>query len=143
MSSLNRRNILAGLETILKTITSVKAVVRSYMPVDIEQYATTSLPLIEIREPAESPDAEMTSRRQIVNMDTAIRVFFLSWAESPAVAYESLVKEIRNKVGVNFNVSGTATACWVVGVGQVNGEMPLYQFSMTLRVRYYLNEQDA
>jgi len=140
---MNRRDALAALQSILSTIAEVKTVVRSYVPIDITSYAEAAFPLIELQEPDETPDSEMTSMRQIAFLEVATKVWFITWGENPTATYESLVKAIRNKIGANFNLNNTATGCWVINVTKVEGEMPLFHFDISLRLKYYLALQDA
>jgi len=142
-ATLNRRDILEGLETLLRTVTGITTVVRGYNEPDIKQYTEAQLPLLYIAEPAESEDKALTGRRQMMNLDPGIRVWFVCWSPEPSAAYEALVKNIRNKIGGNFTVAGTAVGCWVTGVSIVSGTMPLFDFSISLRTLYYLDMLDA
>jgi len=150
--ALNRRDILSGLETILGTVTGITTVVRSYggganvvrggeEGIDISQYAEAQLPLIDLIEPEELNDEEMTSRRSIQFLDTVLRVYFVDWNDNVQGTYETLVKNIRDKVGAEFRVNGTATACWIVDISKVLGEVPLWNIEFNLRVKYYLDQQ--
>lgn len=143
MSTANRRAILSALETILKTVSGITTVVRSYGEegIDITQYAEAELPLIDLNEPAEENDDEMTSRRSIQFMDTVLKVYFVDWNDAVQSTYETFVKNIRDKVGANFTVNQTATGCWVTDVSQVKGELPLWHIEFDLRVKYYLDQQ--
>lgn len=140
----NRRTILAALKTILEELSPayVKTVVRTYTEIDITNYLTADLPLIEIQEPAEDSDEEMTSRRSIRNLEVVLRVWFFDWAEDPdTVIYETLMKQIRDKIGAEFKIDNTAIADWVGSVSVIAGEMPVWNFSMALILRYYLDQQ--
>lgn len=141
--ALNRRDILSTLETLLKTVTGITTVVRSYGEegIDITQYAEANLPLIDLIEPAEDNDEEMTSRRSIQFLDTVLRIYFVDWNDNVQSTYETFVKNLRDKVGVEFRVNGTATACWVTSISKVLGEVPLWNIDFDLRVKYYLNQQ--
>jgi hypothetical protein len=141
--SLNRREVLSNLASILATTTGITTVVRTYRDIDIMKYASTALPLIELQEPDEAPDEEMTSMMQIAFLDMKARVWFITWGENPTSAYEALVQAVRNKIGANFKLNDTATGCWVVGVGKIEGEMPLFHFDLALRLKYYLSLQDV
>jgi len=141
--SLNRRDVLAALKTILATTSGVTTVVRTFVPIDITNYNENELPLIELQEPDEMPDEEMTSMKQIALLEMKCRVWFVVWGESPTTTYESLVKALRDKIGANFKLSDTATGCWVIDVTKVEGEMPLFHFEISLRLKYYLDLQNA
>lgn len=143
--ALNRRDILAQLETILGTTTGIQTVVRSYGEegIDITQYAEADLPLIDIIEPAEDNDEEMTSRRSVQFLDTVLRVHFVDWNDDVQSTYETHVKNIRDKLGAGFKVNDTATACWVVAISRVLGEVPVWFLEMELRVKYYLDQQNT
>ena len=138
--SLNKRDIFAALKTLLEEITEVKTVVRVFDPIDIKLRFTTELPLIEIQEPDETVDKSMTSRRSIMSLATQLRVFFVRWGDVPNNDYENLEKVIRNKIGDNFCIENTAIATFVTKVSKVAGPMPLYQFTIGLRMLYYINE---
>ena len=148
MASQNRRTILAALKTILEELapTYITTVVRTYTEIDITNYLTADLPLIEIQEPEESAETEMTNRRSIQNLEVNLRVWFVDWAEDPdATIYETLMKQIRDKVGSKFALCvdsvPSAIANWVGRVSKVEGEMPVWHFTMDLILRYYLNQQ--
>jgi len=148
MATQNRRTVLATLKTGLEELkpTYVALVVRTYKEIDITNYITTDLPLIEIQEPPEEAETEMTSRRSIQNLEVTLRVWFLDWAEDPdATIYETLMKQIRDKVGSKFSLCvgsvPSAIANWVGRVSKVEGEMPVWNFTMDLILRYYLNQQ--
>jgi hypothetical protein len=141
--ALNRRDILSQLETILATTTGITTVVRSYGEegIDITQYAEADLPLLEIIEPAEENDEEMTSRRSVQFLDTVLRVYFVDWNDDVQSTYETFVKNVRDKVGANFKVDNKATGCWIVDISRVLGELPLWHIEFDLRVKYYLDQQ--
>ena len=143
--ALNRRDILSGLETLLGTVTGITTVVRSYGEegIDITQYAESNLPLIDIIEPEEVNDEEMTNRRSIQFLDTVLRVYFVDWKDDVQVTYETFVKNIRDKVGAEFIVNGTATACWVTDITKTLGELPVWHIDFSLRVKYYLDQQST
>ncbi len=141
---MNRRDVLSGLKTILSSVSGIKTVVRTYADLVLSaSYKTTDLPLIEIREPEEYPETELTGMRQMELLNLTLRVWFIDWAESPTSTYETLVKDIRNKIGGSFTVGDSAVACWVNNVGIVEGEMPLFHFDIALRTKVYLNLQNA
>jgi len=141
----NRRALLTQLAAnlTLGLISEVVTVVRSYMPLEISNYASTDLPLIEIQEMDEEIAEDMISQRQMRSIDIVLRVWFVSWAETPAAAYETLMKNIRNTIAADFTLSGKATECRVGSVSKPAGEMPLYSFEIGLRVHYYLDEKDV
>ena len=141
--ALNRRAILSGLAAVLAEITEVKTVVRTLLDADMKIYATTVLPLIEVQEPDETEDRSLTSQRQIMFLDTVIRVWFVRWGADPNSTYETLVTKIRNKIGDHFTINETATGAWVTRVTGIEGAMPLYHFDMSIRVKYYLDEKSA
>lgn len=140
--ALNRRDILSGLATILATVTGIVTVVRSYGEegIDITQYAEAELPLIDIIEPSEDNDEEMTARRSIQFLDTVLRVHFVDWNDDVQSTYETHIKNIRDKVGAGFKVNDSATACWVTDITRVLGEVPLWKIELSLRVKYYLDQ---
>jgi len=58
--------VLSGLKTILSSVSGIKTVVRTYADLVLSaSYKTTDLPLIEIREPEEYPETELTGMRQM------------------------------------------------------------------------------
>jgi ERCC4-related helicase len=146
----NRRDILSNLKTILEGVTGITTVVRSYglnavearanEGMDISQYASTDLPLIDINEPMESADEELTSRRSVMFLETYLRVWFVDWNDQPQTTYETLMKRIRDAIGNNFTVNSTATACWVISVSAISGELPLFYYDIGLRLKYYLDQ---
>lgn len=140
--ALNRRDILAELETILGTISGITTVVRSYNKegIDITQYADSDLPLIDLIEPAESNDEEMTSRRSIQFLEIVLRVYFVDWNDKIQSTYEAYIKNIRDKIGLEFKVNNTVTACWIIDISKVAGEVPVWYLDITLNVKYYLNQ---
>jgi len=141
--SLNRRSVLSNLASILATTSGITTVVRTYRDIDITKYASAGLPLLELQEPEEAPDEEMTSMMQIAFLDMKARVWFITWGETPTSTYEALVQAIRNKIGANFRLNETATGCWVINVTKVEGEMPLFHFDISLRLKYYLDLKNA
>jgi hypothetical protein len=143
MTTQNRRDVLAGLKTVLQEITTIKTVVRTYMSIDLLNYSQADLPLVEINEPEETPDPEMTSQREMMDMNLALKCWFLNWGENPTATYESLVKAIRDKIGSNFTLSCAAIECQVGSVSGLEGEMPLFSFKITLRIKYYLDMLSA
>lgn len=141
--TLNRRDALATLKTKLEEISEVKTVVRSYMEIDITNYKTADLPLINIIEPAEEAEEQMTSMRAIMELLVRLKVWFVDWAEDPDVTiYETLIKKIRDKIGANFKLDNTVTGVWVLDVSLVDGELPVYNIEIGLAMKYYLSQQD-
>ena len=140
---LNRRDIGSNVASVLQALTEVKNVVRSNARLDISNYYETDLPLIEIKEAAETPDVELTSQRQMSFLDLTLRVYFVEWGEFPNSTYETLIKKIRNIIGNNFTLNETANGAWVVGVGEIQGAMPLYYLDLDCRVKYYLEQCDV
>lgn len=151
--ALNRRAALAKLKTILEEITEIKTVVRSYggrtvrgagdlESFDITSYTSAQLPLIEIQEPAEDTEQQNTSMRAIMALECTLKLWFVSWAEIPTSAYETLIKKIRDKIGANFKLDNTVTGIWVIEISLVSGELPVYNIEIELAMKYYLNQQD-
>ena len=144
MATQNRRTVLASLKTVLEELlpTYVTMVVRTYKEIDITNYLVADLPLIEIQEPEESAETEMTGRRSIRALEVMLKVWFVDWAEDPdATIYETLMKAIRDKIGAEFTVDSSAIANWIGDVSKIEGEMPVWNFSMGLVLRYYLDQQ--
>lgn len=144
MATQNRRAVLANLKTALEELspTYVTTVVRTYTEIDITNYLTTDLPLIEIQEPLEVSETEMPGRRSIRALEVVLKVWFVDWAEDPdATIYETLMKAIRDKIGAKFTVDSSAIATWVGDVLKIEGEMPVWNFSMGLVLKYYLDQQ--
>jgi hypothetical protein len=75
-----------------------------------------------------------------MDLDVALRVYFVSWAEIPATTYETFVKKIRDKIGANFKLNNSASGVWVDSITELFGEMPVYFFDISLVCRYYLDE---
>lgn len=144
MATQNRRTVLANLKTVLEELspTYVTTVVRTYTEIDITNYLTADLPLIEIQEPPEVSETEMTGRRSIRALEVMLKVWFVDWAEDPdATIYETLAKQVRDKLGAKFTVDQSAIANWIDDVSKIEGEMPVWNFSMGLVLRYYLDQQ--
>lgn len=137
----NRRDVLSGLETIIDEISEVTTVKRSYREINILNYKEEDLPLVNIFEPAEDTHQDMTSHRSIMLLNIMLRVWFVSWAEDSADAYETLMKKIRDKIGANFTLGGTVDAAWIDSVTSIEGEMPVYSYGISMQIRYYLNAQ--
>ena len=68
-----------------------------------------------------------------------LKVWFVSWAESSADAYETLMKGIRDKIGANFTLDDTVDAAWIDSVTEISGEMPVYNYGISMQIRYYLD----
>lgn len=143
MGTQNRRSVLAGLATILGTVTGVTTVVRSYGDFDVTQYAEVDLPLIVVEEPEEATDEDLTSRRAMMLLDSMLKVWFVDWNDNPQTTYETLMKNIRNKLGSEFLVNQTAVACWVTGIGKIQGQLPVRNFDVEITLRYYLDQQNT
>ena len=135
----NRRDVLSGLETIIDEISEVTTVVRSYREVDILNYKEAELPLVNIIEPDEDTYQDMTSNRAIMSLGVMVKVWFVSWAEVPTSTYETLMKKIRDKIGANFTLDDTVDAAWIDSVTAIEGEMPVYNYGISMQIRYYLN----
>ena len=143
MSTLNRRDLLSTLKTALESVSGVTSVVRSYADIDILIYKSTELPLINVVEPLEDNFGEETARHSMQFLDLKLKVWFVSWAEVPTSTYETLMKNIRDKLGAEFTLSQTATACWITSIEKLEGEMPVYNFEMSLRAKYHLDQQST
>jgi len=142
--SQNRRDLLAELKTVLEEISEVKTVRRSYTDVDVSAYyLENELPLIVIKEPAEDVNEDLTSQRDMMNLDLKLQVYFVTWENEPSSTYETLVKVIRNKIGNNFNLNNKATGMWINTISTISGELPVYWFEIGLLARYYLNEKST
>jgi len=136
-----RYYIMNAMADIFSEVIGVESVTRSYKEADMTAYNEADLPLVEIQEPFEAADVEATSQHQVMLLDVKIRIWFADWCEEPSYVYEGLLKAIRDTLGNNFNLNGTATACWVTEVTKVEGETPLYHFDLTLRTKYWLNQR--
>jgi hypothetical protein len=139
---MNRRDILEELAKVVATVSGVKTTARSSTALDIRRWKRSELPLVEIVEPSEEIESDLLSRRSIQNLSTSLKIYFVEWSESPSSAYEALVKAIRNKLGEEFRLSGCTVAVWVGEVTEISGSMPLYNVSLALRLKYYLNQLD-
>ncbi len=137
----NRRDLLAYLATLLGAVTGVVTVVRTLVEIDITNYNEAELPLIAVKEPKEIPKTEMTSMRAIQDLETQLKVFFVVWGQNPTSTYETLMKDIRNKLGNDFTLGGNANKILVKDVSLIFGEMPLYHFLMDLDSEYYLDQK--
>ncbi len=137
----NRRTILTNLKTLLSNVTGVTTVKRSYMPVDILNYKEADLPLVNLIEPPEEAWQETTSQHAVQLLDIDLKIHFVSWAEDPSATYETLTKNIRDAIGADFELGGAASACWVVEVSKIDGQMPVYNYGMVLRCKYWLNQK--
>ena len=160
--ALNRRDALATLKTILEEITEIKTVVRSYggrtrvaggagtlESFDITNYKIAELPLIEIQEPMEETEQQNVGMRAMMVLGCSLKIWFVSWHETPQTDYETLVKKVRDKIGANFNLidgvtgKGTVTGIWVLNVSLISGELPVYNIEIELAMKYYLNQEDS
>jgi len=141
----NRGNVLAALKTTITNLgsTYAKTVVRSYSGADIQMYLDTDLPLVDMREPNENNDKELTSFRSINKMALVLRIYFVSWAESASSTYEDIIKSVRNAIGANFKATETALKAEVTTISGIQGEMPLYWVDIGLDIRYYLDQKDV
>lgn len=54
--------------------------------------------------------------------------------------YKTLVKKIRDKIGVNFTLNNKATEARIMSVSSVLGTMPIYNFVAEMEMKYYLDE---
>ncbi|MHA1386760.1 MAG: hypothetical protein ACTSR3_23640, partial [Candidatus Helarchaeota archaeon] len=131
------------LATIVDNISEVKTVVRSYLDIDVVNYKESELPLVNIREPSEESYESMTSQRSIMDLKIVLRVYFVSWNETPTTTYETLVKKIRDAIGENFTLNGKASGTWVDTISALDGNLPVYFFDIELTCRYYLNEKNC
>jgi len=140
-----RENVLAALKTVLEEITEIKTVVRVYLSeFDITQFSQAELPLVAIPEPSEETDEESTSQRSMMALATRLLVYIIDWAIDPdSTKYDALVKKIRDKIGDNFTLNDTTTECRVASVSAIMGTMPVYDFTVDLEMKYYLNEKDV
>ena len=137
----NRRDILSGLVTLFQSISEIKTVIRHYADdFDITQYSESDLPLLALREPAETPEDELTSLRALMNLELRLRLYFINWGYTPTSAYETLIKKIRDKAGSDFTVNNTAVAMWVRELSPVEGRLPLYWVELGLVCKYYLDQ---
>lgn len=137
----NRRDVLANLKTALEAVPGVTTVVRTYTPLDLPAlYSESDLPLIELQEPDESDENEMTGRRAIAFLAVEAIVHFVDWDGTPDSTYETLMKNIRDAIGNDFNLNGKSVATWITGVTKIDGELPLYFYGLTFNCEYYLNQ---
>lgn len=139
----NRDVALNQLETNLSAIGAITTAIRTYMEVDIQQYAIADLPLIAIAEPEETTFEEMTTQRSVMNLETTLKVYFLHWEENPNTTYKALVKAIRDGIGADFTLSGNATECRVAEISAISGTLPVYSFDMRLEMKLYLVETNT
>lgn len=139
--ALNRRDTLDAFSTLMSAVSGVGNVVRSLVPVDIKQYTIAQLPLINIIEPPEDVQDQMTSMRAMQNLALNVRTYFVYWGADPDSTYEALMKAIRDRIGAGFKVSNTATAAQVGLITELDGEMPLYFFDIEIVITYYLNQE--
>jgi len=143
----NRRDILSELETLIGTVTGVETVVRTYGEADvalnIELYASTDLPLVEIMEPEEPTYEEMTSHRALMQLMVDLKVYFVDWNTDVQDSYETLMKNLRDKIGGDFKLGNTTIESRVDSISPVEGILPLRSFGISLELRYYLNEKST
>lgn len=137
----NRRDLLANLKTTLEAVSGIENVVRHYSEeFDVSKYKEEDLPLIAIKEPAESPEEECTSMRAMMWLEIKLKVYFTEWELVVGSAYETLMKAIRDKIGGDPNLNSSSVFTYVKGISEIAGEMPLYTFTMDLACRYYLDQ---
>jgi len=140
----NRGDVLNQLEVVLNELSEVKTVVRVLLSdFDVTQYAMNQLPLVAISEPAEGTFEEMIGQKSVMELATKLSIYFLHWGISPDAAYKALIKAIRDKLGANFTLNETAIECRVAGVSIILGTMPVYNFTIELETRYYLDETNV
>lgn len=139
----NRRDLLAALAAAVANdqITEVVTVVRHYAEeFDITQYGEVDLPLIAIKEPIEVPEEECTSMRAMMWLETTLKVYFVHWGISPNSTYETLMKKIRDKIGGDPRLNTQSVFTYVRGISEIEGQMPLFSFTIDLACRYYLDQ---
>ncbi len=139
MGTQNRRLVLEELKTQLEAVSGVTTVVRSYGDLDITNYAEAELPLIEIPEPNEPTYTEMTSQRNLMQLEVVLKVWFVDWYTTTQASYETLMKNIRDKIGAKFRLENDAIQCRVDSILKVEGELPLWNYGVVLELKYYLN----
>lgn len=137
----NRRTLLADLKTLLEGVTGVVTVVRHYSEeLDISKYKENKLPLIAIREPSEIAEEELTSMRAMQWLEVNLKIYFIDWELVVGSTYETLLKNIRDKIGNDPRLNSSSVFTLVGAISAVGGEMPLYMFTMALKCRYYLDQ---
>jgi len=141
MGTQNRRAVLAELATQIALVSGVVTVQRSYGEFDITQKASSNLPLIEIFEPEEDTYTEMVGRRNLMQLLVSMKVWFVDWNDTPQATYETLMKNIRDKIGSKFKLENDAIECRVDSISAVEGTLPRWSFEMVLELRYYMDEE--
>ena len=139
MGTQNRRDALEELKTQLEAVSGVTTVVRSYGDLDITNYAEAELPLIEISEPDEDTYTEMVSQRNLMQINAILKIWFVDWNTIIQTSYETLMKNIRDKIGAKFKLENDAIQCRVDSISKVEGELPLWSYTIVLELKYYLN----
>jgi len=139
----NRRDILSYLKTLLESVVGVTTVVRTFKDIDITNYNENELSLIQIKEPSESSKEEMTSMRAIQDLEVQLKIFFVVWGENPTTAYETLTKNIRDKIGNDFKLGNYAIKILIEDISLIDGEIPLYWYFINLDIEYYLNQRNV
>ena len=143
----NRRDILDSLKTLIESVTGITTVIRTYNEDDealnIEIYATADLPLVEIKEPDEPTYQEMTSHRTLMQLLVDLRVYFVDWNTNVQASYETLMRDIRNKIGDDFKLGNTTIESRVDSISPIEGVLPVRSFGISLELRYYLNEKST
>lgn len=137
----HRNDVLDGLKTLISDVSGVTTVVRTYGDIDIAQYSSTDLPLVSIKEPEEDTYEELTSRRSMMLLVTKLVVWFVDWNLDIKSTYETLMKNIRDKIGSDFTISGNAVEVRVNSITEIDGNLPVWNFGLELELKYYIDEQ--
>lgn len=137
----NRRTLLASLKTVLEAVTGITTVVRHYAEVlDVSKYKEADMALIAIHEPSEVAEEELTSMRAMQWLEIKLRVYFMDWELVVGATYETLLKNIRDAIGADPRLNSSTVFTYVGSISAVEGEMPLYSFTVELKSRYYLDQ---
>lgn len=78
--------------------------------------------------------------RAMMWLEIRLKVYFIDWELVVGSTYETLLKNIRDKIGSDPRLNSTSVFTYVRGISEIAGEMPLYTFTMDLACRYYLDQ---
>jgi len=72
-----------------------------------------------------------------------LKVYFVDWNTDVQDSYETLMKNLRDKIGGDFKLGNTTIESRVDSISPVEGILPLRSFGISLELRYYLNEKST
>ena len=122
----NRRDVLSNLATALGTVSGVNTVIRHYAEVlDVSKYKESEMALIAIHEPSEIAEEELVSMRAMQWLEINLTVYFMDWELFVGTTYETLLKNIRDKIGSDPRINSSSVFTYVGAISVVGGELKM------------------